>query len=80
MSTFFTASIDSGSAVGGGRLVITSVHAGANTAAVTSMAAATASINQITAGKDVLCGPDGGIWSTYRFGKHSYPNVTRIKA
>ena len=80
MSTFFTASIDSGSTVGGGRLVITSVHAGANTVAVTSMASATASVNQLIAGKDVLCGPDGGIWSTYRFGKHSYPNVIRIKA
>lgn len=80
VSTYFSASVDSGSSAGGGRLVITSVHPGAVSDPNTSFGATTASVNIVTSGQDVLCGPDGANWSTYKFGKKAFKNVVRLKA
>ena len=80
VSTYFSASVDSGSSVGGGRLLITATHAGAISAPNTSFGATTASVNIVTSGQDVLCGPDGATWSTYKFGKKAFENTVRLKA
>lgn len=78
MSTYFTASVDSGST--GAVLHIMTRHAGAIAEATTSMISTTASVTRVHKGLDTLCGPDGATWSTQTFGAEGYQNVVRIKA
>lgn len=78
MSTYFTASVDSGS--DGAVLHVMTKHAGAVAEATTSMISTTASVTRVHTGVDVLCGPDGGQWSTYNLSANEYENVVRIKA
>ena len=77
MSTYFTASADTGSA--GTKLHIMTKHAGAVANATTSIISTTASITTVHQGRDILCGPDGGQWSTQTFGTNEYENVVRIQ-
>ena len=80
MSTYFTASTVSESALGGGLLLIQAKQLGASNTVATSFGSATASVTRTQAGKDVLCGADGAVWSTYKFGVGEYKDFVRIKS
>jgi hypothetical protein len=79
-SSYFSASVDSGSNSGGGRLLITANHPGAVLDAITSFDSTTASVNKVDSGRDILCGPDGNQWGSRDYNSTDFPNVYRIKA
>ena len=79
-NVYLTASVDSGSSLGGGRLLIATKHPGAVLSAITSFGSTTASINRVDEGRDILVGPDGNQWGTRSYRYNEFPNVYRIKA